>query len=299
MCMRLSLALKQPKIMSLISNLQGFIDTYKHKSSDTKSVNMQLLCLVQVAVPIVSGVAFVILFVNDNEDLKAVFHSHFSFGSKSNKCTEIIANIFNIYYVFYLYITPSLCMTLLFFMYETYQSSFKRMLIETCHLLSTDLSFKNLSDATQMILRSTKIHKEIENVFSLCTFLSYILVFVNFLHVVTLNVSEVICPYIKFRIMSSAVIFLWTISNFVRLTLIGTKIIDVCDTWKLLQKTIVKACTQAEDKSIDKLTHLLLFLEVTRIDLAFTGWSMFRLDRRLLLTMSEAIISFSVLIVTL
>ncbi|GFV06269.1 uncharacterized protein TNCV_3667681 [Trichonephila clavipes] len=99
--------------------------------------------------------------------------------------------------------------------------------------------------------------------------------------------------------MTSAVIFVWTLSNFVRLTLIGTKIIDVCDTWRLLQKSIVKACAEAEDKSLDKLTHLLLFLEVTKVDLAFTGWSMFRLDRRLLLTMSEAIISFSVLIITL
>ncbi|GFS79698.1 uncharacterized protein NPIL_596141 [Nephila pilipes] len=173
------------------------------------------------------------------------------------------------------------------------------MLTETSRLLRTELSFKNLTKGINMISESTKIHQEIESVLSFSIFLAYVLVFVNFLHLVSLNVSDLVCPYIKFRLAASIIIFLWTLSSFVKLTFAGSRIIDACDTWKQLQKTIAINCAHIENKSLDKLMHLLLFLEVTKIDLAFTGWGMFKLDRRLILWMAEAIISYSVLIITL
>ncbi|GFS52063.1 uncharacterized protein TNIN_427561 [Trichonephila inaurata madagascariensis] len=189
-------------------------------------------------------------------------------------------------------------MSLLLLIHKTYERSFRHMLVETSHLLSTDLSLKNLTNAVNMISNSTTVHQEIENVLSFSTFLAYVLVFVNFLHLVSLNISDLICPYIKFRIAASVIIFLWTLSSFVKLTATGAKIIDACETWKLLQKSITINCAQKEH-TLDQLMHLLLFLEVTKIDLSFTGWGMFKLDKRLIMTMAEAIITYSVLIVTL
>ncbi|GIY57927.1 uncharacterized protein CDAR_451541 [Caerostris darwini] len=156
-----------------------------------------------------------------------------------------------------------------------------------------------MENVVEMILNSTKLFQEIENVLSFSVFLGYVLVFVNFLNLISINVSDFVWPFVNFRIAASVIIFLWTLYNFFKLTLVGTRVIDVCDEWKTMQKNIVKNCTRMRVNNIDDVTYLLMVMEVTKIDIAFTGWGMFQLDRKLLLTMMEAIISYSVLIATL
>ncbi|GBN50874.1 hypothetical protein AVEN_35718-1 [Araneus ventricosus] len=173
------------------------------------------------------------------------------------------------------------------------------MFRQAYELLSTKISANNLADAVDMILKSAKLHQNIEDILSFSVFLSYVLVFVNFLNLVSVNAVDFECPFVRFRIIASVIVFLWTLFNFFKMTLIGTKIIDVCDEWKLLQKDIVRNCTKTETSNADELTCLMLVLEVTKVDIFFTGWGMFQLDRRLLLTMVEAIVTYSVLIATL
>ncbi|GFR18155.1 uncharacterized protein TNCT_229761 [Trichonephila clavata] len=182
--------------------------------------------------------------------------------------------------------------------YNTFEDALKQMLVETYRSLCTDISSKTLVKASELILKVQAMHQEIENVVSFSIFLVYVLVFVNFLNLVSVNVTNFTSPQLKFRVFACVIVFIWTTSNFVKLTLTGSKLVDICDLWKLLQQDIVRNCARMKVKNSKNLTYLLLFLEESKLDLEFTGWGIFRLDRSLLLTIAEAIVSYSVVIAT-
>ncbi|GIY57934.1 uncharacterized protein CDAR_451591 [Caerostris darwini] len=94
------------------------------------------------------------------------------------------------------------------------------------------------------------------------------------------------------------VIFMWSTSNFMKVTLAGSKLIDIGEKWRLLQMDIVKNSAKKKPKRSEEFQYLLLFIKDSKLDLAFTGGGMFQLNRSLILTMSSAILSYSVLAVT-
>ncbi|GIY57935.1 uncharacterized protein CDAR_451601 [Caerostris darwini] len=142
------------------------------------------------------------------------------------------------------------------------------------------------------------MHQAIEDVLQISAFLAYVLVFTNFLVLALLNTTDFSEFQIMFRVSMCVIMFLWTMSNFMMLTLTGSKLVDICKMWKLLQMDILKNNAKRKARRSDEFKYLLLFIKSSQLDLTFTGGGMFQLQRSLLLTMGSAILSYSVLAVT-
>ncbi|GFQ89426.1 uncharacterized protein TNCT_710991 [Trichonephila clavata] len=173
------------------------------------------------------------------------------------------------------------------------------MILETHHNLLTAMSHETIEKSMSLIIEATKVYRLIEDGLSLGTFLMYVFVFINFLNLVAISVSNFSDTVVALRIISFIIVFAWTIGCFFHLTLKGSRLVDVCNLWKNLKQDIIKECIHKQAYSSEVVSHLLLFLETAELNLVYTGWGMFELNRSLLLSMVGAIISYSVLIITL
>ncbi|GIY58624.1 uncharacterized protein CDAR_226201 [Caerostris darwini] len=143
------------------------------------------------------------------------------------------------------------------------------------------------------------MHQNIEEVMSISAFFAYVLVFVNFLSFFMLNTTDFSSIQLVLSLPIFIIGFLWTASYFVKLTLTGSKLVDICVMWQQLQMKLVKDCAKMyQSTSTEEFKYFLVFIKGSKLDLEFTGGGMFQLDRSLLLTMSSAIVSYSVLAVT-
>ncbi|GIX87834.1 hypothetical protein CEXT_150871 [Caerostris extrusa] len=64
----------------------------------------------------------------------------------------------------------------------------------------------NLANASELILEAQKMHQKIEDVLSFSIFLAYVLVFVNFLNLVSVNTMTTTSPSIQFRAVACTLI---------------------------------------------------------------------------------------------
>ncbi|GFR22560.1 uncharacterized protein TNCT_178741 [Trichonephila clavata] len=161
------------------------------------------------------------------------------------------------------------------------------------------MSYENIERSLSLIADAMKVHKLVEDVLSPSIFLMYVLVFVNFLNLITVNVTNFANAMISVRTIGCIIVFLWTSGGFFRLTLKGSILIDVCNLWKYLQQDIVKSCIQKRAYDSSLVMQILLFNRTAKLNLVFSGWGMFQLDRSLLLTMVGVIVSYGVLIATI
>ncbi|GFS52068.1 uncharacterized protein TNIN_427581 [Trichonephila inaurata madagascariensis] len=299
MALRLSISFKRRQIIYLISQLETFISKYQMKPYVSKKKEIDFLCFLNVFVPLTLGSIIVLYYMENFEEVRNEFKPDLlQYFEKHSIQEKIAVLLFTFAYMLHFYVTSMLCITMFTTIYNTFEDALKQMLVETYRSLCTDISSKNLVKASELILKVQAMHQEIENVLSFSIFLVYVLVFVNFLNLVSVNVTNFTSPQLKFRVFACVIVFIWTTSNFVKLTLTGSKLVDICDLWKLLQQDIVRNCARMKIKNSKNLTYLLLFLEESKLDLEFTGWGIFRLDRSLLLTIAEAIVSYSVVIAT-
>ncbi|GFV14674.1 uncharacterized protein TNCV_2586471 [Trichonephila clavipes] len=181
----------------------------------------------------------------------------------------------------------------------TYEKTLKRKLVETHYRLMVDMSYQNIERSLCLIADAIKVHKLVEDVLSPSIFLMYVLVFVNFLNLITVNLTNFANTMMSVRTIGSIIVFLWTSGGFFRLTLKGSILIDVCNLWKYLQQDIVKNCIQKRAYDSSLVMQILLFNRTAKLNLFFSGWGMFQLDRSLLLTMVGVIVSYGVLIATI
>ncbi|GIY57931.1 uncharacterized protein CDAR_451561 [Caerostris darwini] len=299
MTLRISLALKRKQIVDLVLELQKFIENYQVKPYVSRKREIDILCYTNLFFPPVIGILFVMCFFDNFEEIREEFKPDvLEYCTQHSLEERILILLFTFAYTLHFYVTSLLCITMFITIFEVYENALKQMLMETYKLLRKNISLRNLANASELILEAQKMHQKIEDVLSFSIFLAYVLVFVNFLNLVSVNTMTTTSPSIQFRAVACTLIFFWTTSSFIKLTLTGSKLIDICDLWKFLQKEIVRNCSRRRIKNQDQLTYFLLFLEESNVDLAFTGWGIFRLDRSLLLTISEALVSYSVLVAT-
>lgn len=295
--LRLTILYKREQILELIACLHKFLQTYQKKPYASNKKILALTCMINVCVPLVGTTIITIFFIKDYDDMVPV-HLRLCFGGFI--CERLSVFIINIIHSLHCFVTPSVCMTLFIFLYNTYQDALEQMLAESALSLNSSLSLDNLYQTIGIVSKAVKLHKKIESVLSLSIFAIYVLVFVNFLNVMLVCLTYSDHPQSLFRLAGYCIIFLWTLSSFFKLTLTGSRLIEICEKWRMQQQEIVQNCaTQRSKTDSNLLAQLLVFLDVSRLDLSFTGWGMFRLDRSLILTMTEVIVSYSVLIATL
>lgn len=298
--LRLSVIYKKSEIVKLISELQTFIICNQSKPYVCKKRGVALGCFLNVSIPLSGSFLFMTLLLRNVKELKEDMRPNWlQYCGQNSICIEIMPLLLNVAYTIYFYITPTLCMTLFYFIYTTFEDIFEQALLETFHMLSLNVSQQKIAKAIHFISKATKVHQQIEKVISFSIFMLYVIVFVNFLNLVAVNLMEYSDMQAKFRTAGCIIVFIWTTSCFFKLTMTGSKLVKICNGWRLLKLDLISNCTEQSFKQQDKWMFLLLFLDVSKIDLAFTGWGMFRLDRTLLLTMTEVIISYSVLIITI
>ncbi|GIY57933.1 uncharacterized protein CDAR_451581 [Caerostris darwini] len=115
---------------------------------------------------------------------------------------------------------------------------------------------------------------------------------------VLLNTTEFSNIELAIRAPMYLILFSWIALHFMKVTLTASKLIDICNGWRLLQMDVVKNCANMKPKRSEEFRYLLLFIKCSKLDLGFTGLGMFQLNRSLLLTMVSAVLSYSVLAVT-
>ncbi|GIY09652.1 hypothetical protein CEXT_641661 [Caerostris extrusa] len=176
------------------------MDTYEIKTLEFKYTDFQIICFVHIAGPLTTGMIFMTILIHCSEEFRILFEEKYSMMcSKQSICMGILMIAINIFYVLYLFVTPTMCMTLFFLIAKTYESVFQQIIRRKAyHLLSTDMSLKNMASVVDMIQKSTKLFQDIEKALSFCVFLGYVLVFVNFLNLVSINVSTIVCPFVRF-----------------------------------------------------------------------------------------------------
>ncbi|GBN23742.1 hypothetical protein AVEN_125634-1 [Araneus ventricosus] len=296
MILRLSIALKRNEIISLISHLQSFVDKYQVKRYVSRKKELDIMCYINLTVPPSIGIIFVLFFQEKFDSLRDEYLLDYCSNHPIHEKIYLI--IFTLAYTIHFYVTSLLCTTLFTAIFNAYVDAMKQMLTETYRRLRLDISIKNISCASELLLKAQKTYQRIEDALSFSIFIAYLLIFVNFLNLVSISGSDFAQNSLQLRAVVFFLIFCWTASSFVKLTLAGSRLIDVSEAWKQNQQDIVRHCSRLKIKNEKELSYLLMFLEESRIDLAFTGWGIFRLERSLLLTIAEAMVSYSVLVAT-
>lgn len=296
MILRLSIAFKRKEIISLVTQIQNFIDKYQIKKYISRKKELDILCYLNLIIPPTLGITFVVFFNEHFDEIRDEYM--LDYCSRHSIQEKIYIIFFTFVYSMHFYVTSLLCMTLFVAIFNSYTDALRQVLTETYRRLRVDISLKNIAYASEMILKAQKVHQRIENVLSFSIFIAYLLVFVNFLNLVSISVSDFARHSLQVRALACFVIFCWTTASFMKLTFAGSRLVDTCEMWKHYQKDIVRHCSRLKFKREDELAYLLMFLEESKIDLAFTGWGIFRLEKSLLLTIAEAIVSYGVLVAT-
>ncbi|GIY50748.1 uncharacterized protein CDAR_476721 [Caerostris darwini] len=300
MTFRLSVAFKRSQILHMVTALKKFRNKHYKEYHRCTKYEIAIACGFIIGIPLITSFIFMLFLIQSSDEAKYSLKPNIMHDCVENPtCVTLVFPIYSSVYTLYYIITPSLCMTLFFFTYRTYENSLKCMLVGIHHSLVTNLTCQNIDKNMSSIIEATKVHQLIEDVLSPSIFLTYVLVFINFLLLVTINATEFDNSIVNLKTVGCLIMLAWSSGCFFHLTLIGAKLTDICNEWKYLQQNIVHNCTRKQIYGSDVILHLLLFNETSKLNLAFTGWGMFQLDRSLLLTMVGVIISYGVLIVTI
>ncbi|GFS75399.1 uncharacterized protein NPIL_177081 [Nephila pilipes] len=193
---------------------------------------------------------------------------------------------------------PGLVMTLLSFIYVSFAKTFEHYLGAMRLRLLESFSREEISRALEIFMVAKKVHQDIEKSVQLFSFLSYVLIFANFLQLISTIVTNFMSDKVIMQILYTYTTLGWTISWFLVLTMCGTQV----------GKTSIFIRNMGQDVSVKhfgdevegrrKLVYLNLFNTCADLDLRFTGWGMFVVDKKLLLTSTGILVTYGVLFAT-
>ncbi|KAG8183379.1 hypothetical protein JTE90_008281 [Oedothorax gibbosus] len=264
--LRLTILYKRKQILELITSLHKFLETYQKKPYKSNKKLLVCACLINVCVPLVGTTIFTVFYIKDYEDIEEDLKPDLlGLCSRRFHCERPLVFLINIIHALHCFVTPSVCMTLFIFLYDTYQNALEQMLAEAALSLNSSLSLHNMSRTIGIVLKAAKVHKKIESVLSLSIFAIYVLVFVNFLNVMLVSFTYSDHPKSLFRLSGYCIIFLWTLSSFFKLTLTGSRLVEICEKWRIQQQEIVHNCaTQRYKTDFDILANCWFFVFPTR-----------------------------------
>ncbi|GFT92145.1 uncharacterized protein NPIL_267151 [Nephila pilipes] len=193
---------------------------------------------------------------------------------------------------------PGLVMTLLTIIYLSFVKTFRQHLGSMRYRLLESFSREEISKALAVFALAKKIHRGIERSVQLFSFLSYVLIFSNFLQLISSIVTSYMSDKIFIQIMYTYITLGWTILWFISLTMCGSQIGKIEIFIKNMSQDIIAKNFGDEEEEHKKLVYINLFNTCADINLRFTGWEMFVVDKKLLLTITGILVTYGVLFAT-
>ncbi|GFS60600.1 uncharacterized protein NPIL_116771 [Nephila pilipes] len=209
---------------------------------------------------------------------------------------SIIAHVtmYEIHYVVF----PELLVALLSFVYLLFSKTFQQHLDELRLRLLENFSKKEISRTLLVFKAAKKIHLNIETAVSFLSFLAYALTFGNIFQVVSSIVTGFATDTGILQMTYSYITFIWSVVWFLALTMCGTEIRKIEVFLKNMAQDMI---TKNFDKKLDAqsdLEYMNLFNAYSDLDLRFTGWGIFEVDKKLILTTTGILVTYGALFVT-
>ncbi|GFW06103.1 uncharacterized protein TNCV_4478951 [Trichonephila clavipes] len=202
--------------------------------------------------------------------------------------------IFSIHFLVF----PGMVMILLSFTYLYFFKAFHQQLEAVRFRLLHNFSSQEVSKTWNVLTVAKSVHQDIEVSFSFTTFLAYILTFGNILNVVSVIVTKFLSDEGSMQHAYSYTILSWTVLWFVVLTVSGTKLAKIESFIKNLMQEVISKNLGKKPEGRNELACLNFFNAGFDCEFQFTGWGMFKVDKKLFLTISGILITYGMLFAT-
>ncbi|GFS55774.1 uncharacterized protein TNIN_307581 [Trichonephila inaurata madagascariensis] len=193
---------------------------------------------------------------------------------------------------------PGMVMILLSFIYLSFVKDFHGQLEAVRFRLLHNFSSQEVSKTWNVLTVAKSVHQDIEVAFSFITFLAYILTFGNILNVVSIIVTKFLSDKENMQYTYSYTILSWTVLWFVVLTVSGTKSAKIESFIKNLRQEVISKNFDKKPEGRNELACLNFFNAGFDCEFQFTGWGMFKVDKKLFLTISGILITYGMLFAT-
>ncbi|GBO37021.1 hypothetical protein AVEN_109535-1 [Araneus ventricosus] len=295
----MSLLFIKLRVLKALSSIYAFDNAHGKLMRSPLRKYAILACRSCVLIPVFIAVAsIVIVFYNFDRSIKLMLDIQLFSESDSNFILAFAFGMHQTVFMFHFFMFPGLVMTLLSFVYLTYVKSFGRHLASIRFSLLQNFSKENVSRALVVFDMAKKIHLDIENAFSFIAFLSYVLSFCTILNLVCVIASNHLSAVEIVKHGYTISVFSWTVCWFAVLTICGSRLAETENFIKNMSQEIVSRNFLGKLEKNKELIHLYLFSSCTKVELRFTGWGIFDVDKKLFLTISGIMVTYGVLLAT-
>ncbi|KAG8189097.1 hypothetical protein JTE90_028640 [Oedothorax gibbosus] len=290
---RLSLFLKRSQLRKTLRKLRIFA-----RNGCTRSIyrNYALFaCSVSFVIPLIVAISATVVVLGNSTEHKDITLIGDETGYSYNIYMIGFVTTQILYTVNFL-VFPGLVMTFLSFMYLSYIDAVKRHFEAELLNILRNFSHEAISKCLNIFMVANRIHRDMEKSLSLTAFLTYVLTFGNILNIVCIFAVNFLSNMQTLRSLYTNSVFIWTISWFVFLTICGSRATELGYFLKnIVQEVATKSLRYPPVKSSRDLMYLQLFDACSKLNLNFTAWGMFRLNKRLLLTTSGVLVTYGIL----
>lgn len=293
--LRLSVLCKRNSILRAMKSLENSKLKMKTKKSLRKYVTAS--CLICFGIPCVMFTNMVILLYQDDSLQVQVLERYFAENLLPRNKMLLLAFLIasHIFTTLHHFIFPALTLNLLIFLYLKYVQTFRESLLALRKSPRNEISSHTMRFLS-VLMDATNIYHEIEDAISFITFLGYVMTFINFIGLIPLLSSGYFSEFEAVKNTIMVYVFLWSFFWFTVVTWCGSKMSELRDDVKRLTQHVILHNVDGNAKQNKDLYMLLLMSECASFDLCFTGWEMFRLDRKLILTTIGVIVTYGVLL---
>ncbi|GFW71657.1 uncharacterized protein TNCV_2548691 [Trichonephila clavipes] len=294
--LRLTLLLNKSKILKALSKLCAFDGGYR-KTIRTPLRKFAIfacgLCFVVPLIIVVGSSIFILGNIDQHPILLKVVNQNSTRASKIVQTFAFIGH--QTVYTIHFFMFPGLVMTLLSFVYVSFVKTFLRHLEAMRLALLHNFSRTEVATTMAVFTVARKIHLEIERAVSFLTFLAYVLIFGNIIHLVCMLVSNFMSDEAIMRDAYSISIFSWTAVWFVVLTMCGSQSSGPELFIKNMAQEVISENFGMKYESQREMVYMNLLNSCSGYEVRFTGWGMFEVDKKLFLTVSSILVTYSVL----
>ncbi|GFU79851.1 uncharacterized protein TNCV_3423311 [Trichonephila clavipes] len=291
------LLLNRTRILKALSRLYVFGNGHQNLNLSSLRRYAFLACGVCLLFPLafaIGGISFALLKADKYYSSVKLFDQSAQ-NSRVHYVLLVIGH--TIMYANHVFLFPGLVMVLLSFMYLSFSMTFKRHLDETRRSLIENFARQEMTTVLMVFAAAKRIHLDIEKTVSFASFLSYVLIFGKIIQVISSVVTDFMSDEETMNIMHLYIILIWTIVWFIVLTMCGTQ---AKKNEAFIKNMIQEVATKNFVKERGKrgLEHVNLLNSCSNIELRFTGWGMFVVDKELFLTVTGIMVTYGVLFAT-
>ncbi|GFS56894.1 uncharacterized protein NPIL_395481 [Nephila pilipes] len=298
--LRLSVMRDKIRILKTLTKLHVFGNRRENAFQSPLKKYSTLACRACILFPISMVAGIIIeLIINFDKYLTKFHLDVHNITSITKAFYGSLLALYAIAFAIHYFVFPAMVMILLSFMYMLFVISFQRQLEATRFKLLRNFSKEEVSRTLIAFSEAKKIHRDLEETISFKTFLAYILTFGSILQVVCFFTTDYLPDAKTLQILFSFTIIFWTIGWFVFLTMCGTQVEKIEVFVKDMRQDVMsKNFGKNPDDAHNELACLNLFNAFSALELRFTGWGMFEVDKKLFFTISGILVTYGVLLAT-